>query len=179
MTGWPRAAECRGLYDELGADPALVAHVEAVARTAVPIAQAIVARGHTVDIELVEAGAWLHDLGRTRTAGFDHALRGAMILRARGLPEALCLVVERHTGGGIDPGEATRLGLPVKDYTPRTLEEKIVCHADNLVDGAARQKVQEELTHLRGRGLDGVARKIEDLHRDLSALAGRDLDEIR
>ena len=175
----PTVAEARGLLVLEGAPVALVAHCEAVHHVAVAIAKLIRSRGQALDMALVEAGAVLHDIGRSRTQGLDHASVGAQILRDLGYSEALCLVVERHTGGGIDASEASQLGLPIRDYTPKTMEERIVCQADNLVDGNRRQKVQEELDALRERGLAHVALKIDALHRDLSRLAGRDLDEIR
>lgn len=178
MRAAPSPDECRRLLAELGVPPPVVAHCEAVARAAQAVAAAIAQRGTVVDQDLVAAGAMLHDIGRARTHTIAHASLGAALLRERGLPEPLCRVVERHTGGGIDASEARRLGLPAKDYTPTTLEEKIVCQADNLVDGARRQKVQEELDDLARRGLEPVARKISALHRELSRLAGRDLDEV-
>jgi uncharacterized protein len=42
--------------------------------------------------------------------------------------------MEKHIRGGLTEEEATELGLPVKDYTLRTPEEKIVIYADRLVD---------------------------------------------
>ena len=42
--------------------------------------------------------------------------------------------MEKHIRGGLTKEEAKELGLPVKDYTLRTLEEKIVIYADRLVD---------------------------------------------
>lgn len=163
---------------DLGATPPLLAHTGKVAEVAEAIARKIGNRGKRVDLDLVVGGAHLHDVGRTRSQGIDHAVVGADLLRSLGLAEPLCLVVERHTGGGVDAEEAERLGLPVRDYTPRTIEEKIVCQADNLVDGSRRQKVHEELQDLRHRGLDYVAAKIDRLHRELSQLAGLDLDEV-
>lgn len=178
MPGVPTPLECEKLLREAGCPPPILAHTGAVARLARAIAERCRARGQRVDVDLVVAGAHLHDIGRSRTQGLDHASVGAGILRERGFPEALVLCVERHTGGGIDADEARRLGLPVKDYTPRTLEEKIVCHADNLIDGPRRQKLQDEVDHLRSRGLDRVARKIEALHQELSRLTGQDLDAL-
>jgi uncharacterized protein len=42
--------------------------------------------------------------------------------------------MEKHVRGGLTADEATELGLPVKDYTLRTLEERIVIYSDRLVD---------------------------------------------
>lgn len=176
MQRLPTPDECRRILRDEGLEPLVVEHVEAVAQLASRLAQELVARGHRVDVELVGAGALLHDLGRARTQGLDHAGVGAAIVRGRGLPEALALCVERHTGGGIDVDEARALGLAVKDYTPRTLEEKIVCHTDNLFDGSRRQPLASELAYLRARGLGRAADKVAALHQELSRLLGKDLD---
>lgn len=87
------------------------------------------------DESLVEAGAALHDLGRARTHGIAHGQLGGDLCRELGLPEAIARVVERHVGAGITPCECIRLGLLPRDCVPRTLEERIVAHADNMVQG--------------------------------------------
>ena len=89
-----------------------------------------------VDMKLVEEGAILHDIGRCRTSGVEHAVEGARILEGFGYPPEVVRIVERHVGAGIPPDEAKALGLPPGDYMPRTLEEKIVAHADNLINGS-------------------------------------------
>ena len=43
---------------------------------------------------------------------------------ALGLPEAVTAVMEKHIRGGLTAEEAVELGLPVKDYTLGTLEER-------------------------------------------------------
>jgi uncharacterized protein len=42
--------------------------------------------------------------------------------------------MEIHVNAGLTQDEARELGLPVKDYSPTRLEEKIVIYADKLVD---------------------------------------------
>lgn len=88
-----------------------------------------------VDLELVKAGAMLHDVGRRETNGIKHAVIGADILRNNGVPPEIVNIVERHIGAGITREEAEILGLPPRDYMPVTLEEKLVAHADNLIHG--------------------------------------------
>ena len=82
----------------------------------------------------VEIGAILHDIGRTKTHGIDHGVVGGQLLRESGFSEEIALIAERHIGGGLPAKEAAILHLPVKDFLPQTLEEKIVCYADKLVD---------------------------------------------
>ena len=88
-----------------------------------------------VNMNLVEIGALLHDVGRSKTHGFNHALIGGKILRARGFPEELVRICETHILGGLDKDDAQSVGLPIKDYIPTTLEEKIICLADKLLAG--------------------------------------------
>lgn len=88
-----------------------------------------------VDLNLVKAGAMLHDVGRSRTNGIKHAIIGANILREKGIQPEIVKIVERHIGAGITREEAEVIGLPAMDYLPITLEEKLVAHADNLIHG--------------------------------------------
>ncbi|MBA7679393.1 hypothetical protein ES703_87685 [subsurface metagenome] len=38
-----------------------------------------------IDMDLIEIGGLLHDIGRCKTHGFNHALIGAKLIRERGL----------------------------------------------------------------------------------------------
>ena len=89
-----------------------------------------------MDHALVEAGALLHDLGRSVTHGIGHGAVGGELARGRGLPLAVVRIIERHVGAGIPADEARELGLPEGVYVPESLEEKLVCYADKLAEGA-------------------------------------------
>ena len=105
----------------------LINHSKAVCTKALKLSS-----NFDVDIELVETGALLHDIGRSKTNSIDHAVVGAKILKDMGFPDSVANIALRHIGAGIPKEEAVQLGLPPKDYIPLTLEEKIVAHADNL-----------------------------------------------
>lgn len=90
--------------------------------------------GREMDLDLVARGALLHDLGKTQTHDIPHGRLGAELGLKLGLPEEVCAVMEKHIRGGLTAPEAIELGLPVKDYTLRRLEERIVIYADRLVD---------------------------------------------
>ncbi len=135
-------------------------------------------QGLVVDRDLVRAGALLHDIGRSVTQDVKHAAVGADLLRADGYGDALVLVVERHTGAGIDAEEARALGLPARDYTPVTLEEKIVAHADNLYSGERRLSLAELQAKYVAKRLPLAWQKIERLHRELSDMLGADLEAL-
>ena len=153
-------------------------HARAVEGLAVAMARAAKASGNMVDEPLVSMGALLHDIGRSVSHGVDHASIGARILREDHWPPPLVDIVERHTGAGIDEAEAAQLGLPVKDYTPRTLEERLVAHADNLLSGVKRLDLGQVLEKYHAQGLDDAGAKIERLHRELGQLLHADLDAL-
>ncbi|HII75596.1 MAG TPA: phosphohydrolase, partial [Methanolinea sp.] len=62
-------------------------------------------------------------------------------------PEEVARVVERHIGAGLTADECTLLGLLPIDCMPRTLEERVVAHADNRVAGTRRICLDERLLH--------------------------------
>lgn len=87
-----------------------------------------------LDMELVGRGALFHDLGKAKTHDIEHGQIGAQMGATLGLPAAITAVMEKHIRGGLSSEEAVELGLPVKDYTLDTLEERIIIYADRLVD---------------------------------------------
>jgi len=88
-----------------------------------------------VDMETVRLGAILHDVGRSRAKRVvEHGIRSGEILREEGFPEGAARIGETHVGVGITPEQAAVLGLPDGNYLPETLEERIVCYADNLLN---------------------------------------------
>ena len=88
-----------------------------------------------VNTDLVRVGAMLHDIGRSKTHGIRHAQAGAAICRKRSCPEEVARIVERHIGAGLTADECALFRLVPRDCVPRSLEEKIVANADNLVRG--------------------------------------------
>ena len=112
----------------------VIRHCLAVERTSLRLARRIRANGYKLDLKLVSLGALLHDIGRARTHGIRHGVEGAKILRNLGLSK-FARFAECHLGAGIPAEETKELGLPTRDFMPRTLEEKIIAYADKLVMG--------------------------------------------
>lgn len=124
-----------------------------------------------IDIDAVFIGALLHDIGRSKTHGVDHAVAGAAIAIENGLSDKIVNIIERHIGAGIPKEEAAGLGLPIKDYLPDTIEEKIVAHADNLVSGKKVGTLKELVFNLRKRKLDEkIIQRIIDLNNEMCAM---------
>jgi len=109
-----------------------VTHSIKVAEKALEIVSRI--RGTGCDQELVGRGEMFHDLGKAKTHEIEHGNIGAELGRKIGLPDEITAIMEKHIRGGLTEPEARQLGLPVKDYTLRRLEERIVIYADRLVD---------------------------------------------
>lgn len=116
-------------------------HSIRVAKKAIQITNKI--KNSEINRELVVVGALLHDIGRSKTHGFEHALIGGKILRNRGYPPQLARICETHLLGGLDKEDALSVGLPEKDYIPETLEEKIVCLADKHMAGTKEVSIKE------------------------------------
>lgn len=121
------------LLEDLNSPSYIIRHSEAVLNEAM-----IMADNFDVDRDIVEAGALLHDVGRLITPTIHHGIIGGQILKEHGFPQKIVRIAEVHIGAGIPKEEAILLGLPPKDYIPTTLEEKIVAHADNLINGTKK-----------------------------------------
>lgn len=96
-----------------------------------------------IDVELVEAGALLHDIGTYslyQHGSFDkenyitHGIRGYEILKNENYPEQLCRIASNHTGTGITRQMIKELNLPMpeNDYVANTVEERLVMYADKF-----------------------------------------------
>ncbi|HIH98380.1 MAG TPA: TIGR00295 family protein [Thermoplasmata archaeon] len=175
---YPSYEECVRLLKESKCSQLVLKHTLAVYELAQKIAGLAIANGTKVNLELVKSGALLHDLGRTKTHGIRHAVEGAELAKKLGLPREIIGIIEHHIGAGLSREDAEKLGLPPKNYFPKTLEEKIVSHADNLIVGFRKGGVKDIIDRLESRGLKEAADRILALHWELSDLCGADLDHI-
>jgi len=150
----------------------VINHCEAVAKLAVETAQVCQKKGLGVDVELVEIGALLHDIGRSKTHTVDHAVVGAEIAKLAGLPEQVVSIIKRHVGGGITTEEAQKFGWPKDVYMPVTLEEKIVSYADKLIEVSKRIPIDLEIKRLRLERKNDGAERVRKLYDEITGLLG-------
>ena len=169
----PTPEKCIELLEEKGCSEAVIRHCKAVRDVAVRMAKKTDA-----DVKLVEAGALLHDIGRSRTHEISHAIEGSKIAKQLGLSDRIVKIIERHIGAGLSTEVAKKLGLPPKDYIPKTLEEKIVCHADNLIDDCGKQNIEYEIERALKDGYKDYAIQLANLHKELSDICDVDLNDI-
>jgi uncharacterized protein len=156
--------------------PYIVRHCQAVAMAAKIMADEAERRGLEVDEKAVIAGALLHDVGRSVTQTVRHAAEGAEILVKEGVDMKVVEIVRRHVGAGISPEEAKKLGLPGFDYIPRTLEERIVCFADKMVDADKVRPFGEEVHRFTIKSHDVM--RLLGLKRRLQEELGEDPEKL-
>lgn len=145
----------------------VISHCKAVYKKAMEIASNF----DNVDRDLIKKGALLHDIGRSKTHGITHAIKGVEIAKKYGYNRDVLKIIERHIGAGITPEEAEKLGLPKKSYVPQTLEEKIVAHADNLISGSEEVDIDFVIRKWK--------RKIEDSDSNIERLIKLDNELIK
>ncbi|MBP2031196.1 uncharacterized protein J2755_002159 [Methanohalophilus levihalophilus] len=135
-----------------GAAQNVIEHCIEVSKVSVEIAEILQSRGDKVDIELVRVGGLLHDLGRARIHDISHAHEGTLMAKELGLDERLVKIIRNHIGAGLTKEDAKELGLPEEDFIPRSIEEKIVAHADNLVKGTRKIGIDKRASIMKKKG---------------------------
>lgn len=152
----------------------VINHCKAVTKLALETANALKERGLKIDSELVEVGALLHDIGRSKTHTVHHAVVGAKIAEAAGLPDSVISIIKRHVGGGITASEAKKLGWPEDVYVPITLEEKIVSYADKLIENSKRAPIEITIEKLSKEVKYEAAERVRKLYDEITNLIGDD-----
>jgi uncharacterized protein len=149
----------------------VIDHCKAVANLSVEIASKLQDKSFKVNLQLVEAGALLHDIGRARSHKVDHGLVGAKIIESEGLPEEVANIVKRHVGGGISSEEAARFDWPKDDYMPQTIEEKVVSYADKRINKDKCVPINLEIKRLNVDHKE-AAERVRKLHEEITDLLG-------
>ncbi|MBB6068351.1 uncharacterized protein HNP97_001864 [Methanococcus maripaludis] len=122
------------------------------------------------DLDTAVLGAILHDIGRSKSHNIDHGIIGSEILLKNNFNEKYAKIAERHIGAGISIKEAEDLNLPKKDYIPKTLEEKVIANADNLVSGHIRVDIDFVIDKFKKRTNNEVSNKVYALYLEINKL---------
>lgn len=176
----PGPDDCLLLMEMLGASKQVINHVKEVHRLGMELIGMSRKTGGTpyIDEDLLRAGLLLHDLGRARTHSIKHVTIGAELSKRLGLDERLTSIIRSHIGAGVSADEAAHIGLPEEDFVPETIEEKIVCHCDNLVGSRNRRPLSVPVERLRRKGAEKAADRMVALHRELEEVLGIDIDAL-
>jgi uncharacterized protein len=176
MSEVPSRDEALNLLHKVGCPKHVLEHVTFVSQLALEIVSKCQCNGVSVNKDLVEIGALLHDIGRSKTHDIRHAVVGAHIAQENSLPESLVRIIENHVGAGIPREEAEKLGLPARDYLQTSLEEKIVAYADKVTKGIRRMSFEEaarDLASSLGANHPAIER-FRKLHTEVSRMMGLD-----
>jgi uncharacterized protein (TIGR00295 family) len=172
----PSAQEALALHRRYRSNDRIVSHCQACAKICKVLSERAIQQGRPVNEEATIAGALLHDIGRSQTQTVDHGHVGAGILEREGVDPVVVEIVRRHVGAGISPEEATSLGFPPGDYIPKTIEQKIVCFADKLLDGDKARPFEEEVKRFVKKGHD--VPRLRRLKEDVDAAVGADAEKL-
>lgn len=88
-TKYPSLTECEALWKEYGTPPHVIGHCKAVSATAGAIAEALNEHGYHLNIPLIRAAGWLHDIARTDEYHWD---KGAEIAEKNGYPDVADII---------------------------------------------------------------------------------------
>lgn len=172
----PDERQAFALHAKYGSNMHIVRHCQASASISGRLCERAASQGLSVDAKAAVAAALLHDIGRTKTQLANHGQVGADLLAKEGVDAVVVEIVRRHVGAGISAEEAASLGFPPGDYIPRTLEQKIVCFADKMLDGDKARPFEEEVKRFVKKGHD--VERLKRLKEDVSAALGADAEKL-
>lgn len=169
----PDRRECIDLLKKYGADSRLMKHSIMCSRVALKISEGCISNKR-----LIEAGALLHDVGKTVTMGISHGVEGYKILKREGIDDAVARFCSTHVGAGLLKRTAKKYKLPDMDYIPRTIEEKIVCDSDTLLKGGEVVPISETIRDYERKGLKTEVPRLLRLDGYLRSKCGYKINEL-
>lgn len=145
----PGVQMCFDLMEQYGMLPNIRAHSIVVARVAETITNGLITAGLDLSLEMVRAGALLHDIGKTACLenDADHAAKGFEICLAHKLDPIADIVAEH---------------VILKTYVPENgfAEKEIVYYADKRVNHDQVVSLEERLEYILERyGMNNEARR--------------------
>jgi uncharacterized protein len=159
----PTRTDCLALMSAHGMLPNIREHSLLVREVALHLGTSLVEAGFILHLDLIEAGALLHDLGKTHCLGtsINHAEWGALAVAAAGYPE-VAQVVREHIfleSNGRDP-RVIREAEVVNYADKRVLHTQVVTLAERFADLLERYGKSAE-ARSRIAGLEQGAQRLE------------------
>ncbi|MCK4521526.1 MAG: HDIG domain-containing protein [Nanoarchaeota archaeon] len=119
----PTKKECLELLKKHGLSEKKIQHSVLVTKVAVFLARKFIKKGEKIDLNLIEVGGLLHDIGDSESEDkINHGDVGVEILKKINLDQKIINIVRKH------------ILKSVLDDAPKTWEEKIVFYADKRVN---------------------------------------------
>ncbi len=144
----PTVTDCYAYMAQYGMLENIRAHSLLVARVAVLLTKGLQQAGNSVSLEIIIAGALLHDIAKTSCLNIeeDHAVKGRDICRAQGMPE-IAEIVAQHV-------------ILQKNGSSKITEIEVVYYADKRVNHDEVVSLEERRTYI----LERYAGNNESLH---------------
>lgn len=90
----PNKSLCLDMLSEYGTPANVIRHCRAVTDTAMRIGGGLYSRGLSLNLDLLQAAALLHDIARVED---EHWVKGAEVVREKGFPEVAELILPHMT----------------------------------------------------------------------------------
>jgi len=170
----PTRDHCLELMDRFDMKPNIRAHSITVCNIALAIGEAVRARGVDVDLPLVEAGALLHDITKTRSLKTreDHAQTGRVLLEELGFPRT-GEIVGQHNLPKAPPDRLTPAEI-VSYSDKRVVHDRPVTLDDRF---AYLLQTYGEIPNA-ARFFAVIRRRMEAIERKIERVAGVSVDDI-
>lgn len=172
----PTKPQCLLLFDRYDLPTQKKIHVEAVTELALYLGQKLTEKGESINLELLEAAALLHDIDKniTKQAGERHPDTAVRVLKELGFPE-VAEVVRKHSLHCILSDE----------LKPTTWEEKLVYLADKMtkfevigVEHRFKLWYKEGLPPDAVKELDASFPLVKKLEQEIYQVAGITFDDV-
>ncbi len=165
-------AECAALLNErLNVPPAVAVHGRAVAEAALRIGEALNQAGYSLNLQLIEAAALVHDMARGAP---DHARCGGKLLRDLDIP-LMAEIVEAHMDLAVLEGQ------PIGEAEVVFLADKLV-QEDRWVGLADRFRRRLDVFSANSPAHDSARRRLAAARKTadrIEAVIGRSLEGLR
>ena len=159
----PPPSDCLALMTAFGMLPNIRDHSLVVREVALHLGTSLVEAGFTLHLDLIEAGALLHDLGKTHCLGtsINHAEWGAQAVHDPGYPEVAQVVREHIFLESNGNNHCAIREAEVVNYADkRVLHNQVVTLADRFVDLMERYG-KNDAARIRIAGLKEKAQNLE------------------
>lgn len=179
----PSKQKCFELICEMEMMDHIVAHSILVCRVALLLVNRLTSAGETLNRELVQASALLHDITKTRSfkTGEIHSETGCQLLSGKGFPEIGDIVRQHVTLDAYFPSDAVTETEIVNYADKRVLHDRVVSLDDRMDYILERygktDAIREKIMQLWEKSKEMETRIFKDLPvqpRDVENIIGRD-----
>jgi len=132
----PSQQQCLKILKKEKVPKNIVEHVKKVKEISLGIAEKLERKGIKVNKKLLIASALLHDIAKAKQG--DHTIEGARLLEKLGFKE-VAEVVKTHSL------------YHMKEFPPKTIEQKILFYADKITKGSEVVSVEERFEDFKRR----------------------------